>query len=307
MTNTDLVQLTEQCARLTAAAQRCGLQIEDLDEAVHEAAAGNAARYNNERHPGDDDATHDMFSQQASNINNGSLDDQVQFLIDQLGVAGAQVMVSDAALDKLDDALAQMIGTATAVRTWLHARDFEAAPAWTPVVAGLAEALARCYRTLAALGTVEADLHARAGRGRRRFLSALLKAFRFDTDRVGELYCDRAYLAAVIAALLDALARLGLARPPLLCANDPNWPDHAVLHLWLPNLFGESDQLDAVGRSFTLHIHPRDQWLFEKWRVDAAVAPRWDQASKTTERHRISLWVAALRTHRATRHRHASR
>jgi hypothetical protein len=62
-----------------------GINCEDLDDIVHDAASIIASRACNESTGLSDSAAHDSASVLASNANNGGLDAQLDFLMDTCG------------------------------------------------------------------------------------------------------------------------------------------------------------------------------------------------------------------------------
>ncbi|WP_331746283.1 hypothetical protein OG923_33020 (plasmid) [Streptomyces halstedii] len=84
--------------RLRALAHSLGIDPVDLDEAVHDAASQYAsAAYNSGEDDGGGDRLHDEAGNQAAAINNGGLDQQVDYLVVQAGPEETERTIREAA------------------------------------------------------------------------------------------------------------------------------------------------------------------------------------------------------------------
>ncbi|MEW1760341.1 hypothetical protein AB0393_28005 [Streptomyces cyaneofuscatus] len=80
-------------ARLADLATTLGVDPADLDEAVHDAAAGYASVVSD---AGDDDEPYDEAGRQAADVNNGGLDRQVTYLVSQNGPEQTERIIREA-------------------------------------------------------------------------------------------------------------------------------------------------------------------------------------------------------------------
>ncbi|MEU7631717.1 hypothetical protein AB0C34_17265 [Nocardia sp. NPDC049220] len=254
------------CERLTALADRCGFETNDLWEQVH-----------------------DVASQSASDASNGGVGAQVKFLIDALGESAAEQVITTQAVEKVDDALSTLERLIPDLRAHLHASSDEAA--FDQDITSFGTALTEMYQTLHGLTADDPRREKQPA-----FLHALLAALTsYDTLRVREQYIDRARL---LAGLAKYQAMLAAYRAPVCdpIAVDPeDGSEYPIVFLELP---ADEDGFGGLGpnRQFTRHMKRSDlqkqlPWLRVVPASDPA-APHWNGHSKDDSNQLMDIWAA---------------